>query len=565
MVPLRWILPISLFCYSAIYLKHRSKLLYFASFCVFACGILWVPDFGLLTFLSLIAFYIYLEFENVSLVKIAIKVVAHLVVGAGAVIAAFSIYSCCIRCAYGAFPDMSLVFSTLKVFAFVGMGMFPIPKTFHPWMLVALTYLVGLCYSIRHVVNRTISARAASVFLLTVVGVFSFQYYWGRSYNWNLTAVMFPFFVLLTIFADDLLGLTKRNRLLLVPFALLIFVLSFSVFQTIYAHRKIIGLISAARGSEENRFDRNRVITNARFIRSHTREKEKVLIISEDSRQALYYDLSKTVAAVNPCFEELFLKSDYQRLLRYILHNDSTKLFMELAASMPKPSCTFCRSVLPGVLSSLYDVSSIEESGREIALLTRKKENTGAAYVLKKEPNDILHEVFDRNFSTKLRYAAGDEGGISLGKTFSVEVVFRPAEIPPSPLTVGSTVFSNCNGRDGMVLLQHGSNRTEYMFSFAGYGVPIPVELKKWNYIAIEIAPCRMHIFKNGTILTTLKMDSTEIAYRNTSTPLYLGSAGMREGFFFGDIRELKIKNGELDKNEMAAGWTSIKMLSDVP
>jgi hypothetical protein len=116
-----------------------------------------------------------------------------------------------------------------------------------------------------------------------------------------------------------------------------------------------------------------------------------------------------------------------------------------------------------------------------------------------------------------------------------------------------------------MILLQHGSNRTEYMFSFAGFGVPIPVELKKWNYIAIEVAPDRVRIYKNGTILKTLRIDTPEAKYRNTSTPLYLGSANMGAGFFFGDIRELRIKNGTLDYHDVAAGWNGVKMLPDAP
>lgn len=559
MVPLRWILPSSLLLYSAIYLKYRSRVLYYASFCVFACGILWTPDFGLLSFLSLIAFYIYLEFENPRFSTIAVNTAAHLAIGAGSVIATFLTYSYCIRFAYGAFPDMSLLFSTIKVFSVVGAGMLAMPKTIHPWMLVALTYLVGLCYSIRHILTRTISPRAAGVFLLTVVGVLSFQYYWGRSHNSNLTAVMPPFFGLLTVFADDLLGLTRRNRILVVPFALLIFILSFSVFQTLYAHRKIVDVISANHDKRENAIEQNWLNANVRFIRSHAREKEKILILSADYRQGLYYEMSKTAAAVNPGIEELFLKSDYQRLRQYLLLNDSTKVFVEL------PDFPFRRGAIPSILSSLYRVSSVEKTERGIMFLTRRKENAGALRVFKNDPNAVLHELFDRNLLAKLQHAVGEAGGISLEDTFSVEVVFKPADIASCSLTTGATVFSNYRDGAGMILLQHGSNRTEYMFSFGGYGIPIPVELGKWNYLAIEVAPDYVRIYRDGAILSSVRIGSPGIVYRNTSEPLYLGNADMRNGFFFGDIRELRIKNGKLERNEVAEGWAGVKTLHDGP
>jgi hypothetical protein len=50
-------------------------------------------------------------------------------------------------------------------------------------------------------------------------------------------------------------------------------------------------------------------------------------------------------------------------------------------------------------------------------------------------------------------------------------------------------------------------------------------------------------------------------AVKKSGTPLYWGSEGTRTGFFFGDIKELKIKNGGLDENEITANWARMKML----
>jgi len=55
-----------------------------------------------------------------------------------------------------------------------------------------------------------------------------------------------------------------------------------------------------------------------------------------------------------------------------------------------------------------------------------------------------------------------------------------------------------------------------------------------------------------------LKIES-EVAYENMKDPFFIGNQSSNLGFFFGDIREIKIANNIIDTKEIETIWGKIK------
>ena len=144
MYPIRWIYPCALLLFCSIYYKRRTKGMYFISFIFFATGILWNPDFGIINYLTLLAFYSFIGFEEKNNKKKIIEITKHILTGIVSIVIAFSIYSILIKLFYGNFPDLSKLFTAINIFSFIGYNMLPMPLTFHPWMIIALIYITGL-------------------------------------------------------------------------------------------------------------------------------------------------------------------------------------------------------------------------------------------------------------------------------------------------------------------------------------------------------------------------------------------------------------------------------------
>jgi hypothetical protein len=543
MAPIRWILPFSLLFFAVCYLNRRSKLLYYSSFFFYGLGILWSPDFGLVTFFSLVAFYSFLEFENVHLTMIVKRIALHAVAAGLGLAAAFAVFSVSIRIFYGAFPDLGLLFSTLKIFSIVGMGMLPTPSTMHPWMLVALIYLIGIAVSVRSIITRSVSPLSSLVFLLTAIGIIAFQYYLGRSHNWNLFCCSPWCFILLTIFADEALTIFKKQGVFFLPVAGLLFVLSFSLFQVTNDYKKIISLMFEREAKEKNKSEQEFILRNVDFIHSITREKETVMIFSINYFQGLYYGLSHTAAAINPGFEDLFLRTDYERILSYIVENKRTKVFFDAA------TFRFFDQRIPVLLASLYDVRN---SGGSILYLVKKKEDEKGELIFRPDSNSVLHEILDKNLSNEALAAEGKQGPIKLGHRFSVQVLFKPAAIPATIYTTWQTVFSNRQENDGFALMEKNDDQAHYLFTIAGVQIDCPVDIDKWNYLSFEMNGNLLRVFKNGRIFGTI---DTRANYQNSGLPLFIGNYNMQGGFFWGDIKELKISNSLLDEKEVLATW----------
>ncbi|HEY6837642.1 MAG TPA: hypothetical protein VI389_02750, partial [Geobacteraceae bacterium] len=318
---------------------------------VLAMGILWNPEFGTLTYAAFVVFLLAVELLGADRRRILRGMVSILSSAALCAIAVLSSYALAIRVAYGSFPELFKMFRTFRVFSELGFNMLPMPLI-HPWNLIALVFILGLASFLVAVIGRTLTPRHALILLVTIHGIGAFMYYQGRSHNWTLLGATTYAFILMAFFAESLRSAARDEGWYFLPWALIVFVLAGSVCQLTYAAPAISALVTEDANKVGSSGENMTIADNARFIRAHTQENEKVLILSRNYHQAYYYGFSHTVAAINPGLLDLFWREDYNRIVRFLASNKDVKIFFD-----PQGFARY-NDMVDTVLSGMYEARS---------------------------------------------------------------------------------------------------------------------------------------------------------------------------------------------------------------
>jgi len=69
-----------------------------------------------------------------------------------------------------------------------------------------------------------------------------------------------------------------------------------------------------------------------------------------------------------------------------------------------------------------------------------------------------------------------------------------------------------------------------------------------------------IYAYANGRTAGAARTSGT---YHNCGSPLYVGNFGMQRGFFFGDIKELKISNNRCNPKELSRIWDKVKNIEE--
>jgi hypothetical protein len=325
--PIRFVFPMLSLLLAQQYLESKTVRRSVIYLFILAIGVLWNPEFGILTYLSFSLFLCYCGLAQGGgiarllkkiLVTLSMALLIQIIVSVG--------YLLIIRIVYGAVPDLAGMFTTLRMFSFIGAGMLDMPLL-HPWNMVAICFVLGLLYSLTALLTNSSDQRAAKVFMVTMLGIASFSYYEGRSHNWNLLVPLVYAFLLLAIFAECLQDLLVKERLFAVPLFLLVTLLASSLLQVGYGYNEITRLFNERENRYYNRGEQSRINSDAEYIKQTTVAGEKVLILTADHYQALYHGMSHTASIVNPGFIDLFLRSDYDKVLAFLSGNKGTKVF----------------------------------------------------------------------------------------------------------------------------------------------------------------------------------------------------------------------------------------------
>lgn len=330
--PIRFFFPSLVIFLTSLYFTKRSRFLYYLVYMVSSVAVLWNMDTGLVVFFSWLLVLFYSEFLPFNLKKITY----HLFSGIVIFLLTVMFYGLSIFLRSGTFPNFLEAFFYQKIFYLSGYFMIPMPL-FHAWNLIILLYLIGLLYSIKRVIiskNHNLIMKDKIIFFLSVLGLGVFSYYQGRSHNYVLGPVTYPAVMLLTIYADNLWDKIKQYQFKLTDqvlyFSTIIFIFSIALNSLIEKRSQLDKYIKKGLIALQNDYHSHSLIKqNINFIKNHTKEGEKVFILSK-FLAGIYYAESQTESALDiPGFIELYLKKDVDSINSFFVNNNGYKVFLE--------------------------------------------------------------------------------------------------------------------------------------------------------------------------------------------------------------------------------------------
>ncbi len=547
--PVRWIMPLLLFAYIVYYMSNQMKANFMFKkwrffkvieiipikivfFFVFAFGVLWNPDFGFFSFLSLIAFYVFYEFDINEIKKSLIQLLFNVIQAFFLLVIAFILYYVYIKFAYHQAPDFSLLYETISTYSVIGFGMLPMPTTMHPWMLIALIYGIGWVISIINFLNNRKTQFALAIFVLTFLGTIGLSYYQGRSHNWQLMVCNLSAFILLPIYADKLLITARGHKLFIPIFSMSLFVIAFAPFQLLGSWTKLQELVFTKKDKAINQIEQNHIYSTASAIDKLCEDGEKIYILSADYYQGLYHTLSKTASVANPGLGDLYTKKQYELIIEK-LKNENQKLFLEPQFYRPKDT------KLLNVIGAYYELNAIENMP---TLYYYKKREFGKYQPkLINDASTLFYINTNANGNDNFKLYEAAVKPIQLDNAFTIDVIFTSPSNIITNINTGGTILSNLDGYKGFVVQQQKDNPSQFIFGFKGRGILCNVELNKQTKMTFKVDGINISCYVNDMLQS--KSMVTEV-FENSQQPICVGSIQNMSNFFLGNIDEIKISNG---------------------
>ncbi len=352
-MPIRVFFPSLILFLSSLYIKNRSKYLYYFSLLISSVALLWNFDSGIIVFISYILFICFVEFDlNNSIKQIVSKIISHLFKSFFIFISVLLTIGMIYFFTYGQYPDFTELFSTFIAFSSVGFFMLPMPLL-HMWNFIIFGYSAGLLLSVAAVINKKNSDDISVIFILTIMGIGLLFYYQGRSHDFCLIFSAAYFFLLISIFADRMVNFLKKYNFMTIRILLFVIIslftipplslmvkikelclvgatpiISFNINIDKGIGKKAFSLLDENKQNKIKKYilKRNQFDEKCFFIKNHTNSNEKIIIISNYS--AVYFLKTNRNAAFNLGITDLFYLKDYRRL-EDILDKGNNKIFFE--------------------------------------------------------------------------------------------------------------------------------------------------------------------------------------------------------------------------------------------
>lgn len=567
--PLRMLFPSLLIFLSWKYLCHSNKVLYYLSFFLYAVGILWNVDSGLVVYITWILILIYSEMER-PFKEVVKNSSLHILTGILCFFATVFFYSLFVKITYGYYPDLLLGLSYEKLFYINGFYMIPM-NLIHPWNLIILTYIFGLVISLKSIVTRNISLSDKMIFLLSILGTGLFSYYQGRSHDYNLPKVIYPALILIVIYCDHLFKSLKNKELknrhmeMIIFFCLFYVVASFAVSLT----SNYSNITKLAIGNIKQLSSHTPTATSVRadFIKQNTKKGEEILIFSHNS--GIYYLESNTSSSLNiPGTTELFLKEDVNKIVDFLSSKSmiQKKVFIDIDGSIDS-------EITSPILNYLVKNYNFEASTQDKGMVYFSKSGTSDKH-LDNNPSflglgnhDLLH-LNIVNSSTPIfqdiinnRYIGGVADILTLQDSFSIEFLAKPSksQVPYANIIGNHPGYNNF---EGFVIQQDNLNENTYIFSYGtGNEFVSPISFKlnenQMNYVAINVdGKSKMaEVFVNGQLVQRVNLPSQ---IKNSQMKTYIGNWINSSRPFNGNINEIKISNDLIMQEYIQKTWLKV-------
>jgi hypothetical protein len=479
----------------------------------------------------------YTEFAAADWKKICRSCLRHIGTGVGFLAAAFIIYAIYALCRSGALPDFSIMSNTESYDASIGAWMLPMTPV-HPWNFVILVYCIGLTYAVQALFNKqALNAKAAFIFILSVMGIGLFSYFQGRSHNWNLFWVSTNAIILLTVFADMLIGKHKIKQLPIafIPASVLIVAtLGFSC-ADLYRHQKRWSMLQTQREDKKANLEEQRQIErNVLFIKELLPQTtDKIYINTSKKYQALYFTPLNKRSAYHPAITHIFTYKQVRRFKDRMLC-DSADVFLE-----PR---SFYYPFLSGVNAAMGATYSVNKTGEKLCYLKKRTYRTPLQPLLAEDFNQqiLFYDKFGddtTSLNRRVEYATEGAAPLQYGSTFSAEIIFHAEQQAYQP----ATLFTNSNDSTGLWLLNNGA-AGHYILQWAkNYGVEFNVEPNRWHYLVFQFSHKAFAAFIDGALAYNFILPAPVTPNERR---FYVAGSGSRPMHYVGAIAEILIKNG---------------------
>lgn len=219
--PHRMIFPVLLILFTWFYLHGKNprtkKRLYITNSILAAISVLWNLDTGIMVIFSWVGLLIYQEligYHKSKFLRTVLRIFRHAVTIAVIVGLVLGIFIASTYFNTGQTPR--LTHSSDYVQLFYGLGYYMLPMMIiHPWNIIILIYLVGIYLSMRGLIASsqlqqesylsTHNTSNSFLFITSIMGVGLFNYYVGRSHEYNLVATVWPAYILLAMYIERLI------------------------------------------------------------------------------------------------------------------------------------------------------------------------------------------------------------------------------------------------------------------------------------------------------------------------------------------------------------------------
>ena len=535
--------------------KKMQQVVYYLGSIIMAFGILWNFEFGLVSYLSWLAFLCYYDFFNDEKKINWKKLVYHVGVWIAAIIIAFSTYALIQLIQYGHFPNFRLLTSTISVFGTMGYFMLPM-SLFHPWMLLILIYMLGMVYAISRLFKKDITPKAAAIFFIAILGCGLFAYFQGRSHNWGFSVSLFPGLIELTLLTDELLSTYKRTQnYILAPFLYICMAcLLISVVSIGASTSKISDLANHTVKKElKPSYNKEKKYINNvnQFIDSCDIASDKVILLCSYKYQGLFMQDKRMRSAVNPGVLDLFYKSD---ATRYVTTIADSSFDAFLGNNFYYSYLSDIRTVLASeyqVVDRLFDTTTVI-----FAHLKKRNIPSPTDEFFPKTSSTILHEKLSKKDDYYARLCELSNKGLDslyIPSTFTVEILFRPDSLQFYPYPI---LCANGTDSTGFSIIHSPSpkNSTDYYFYLGNLGFPFRLKPNQWHYLTIICADKMVYVFDNMQMISSIMFPTP---YKNSASKLFIGNNGSLR-HFCGMIDEISISSGATSTQEISMKWNKI-------
>jgi hypothetical protein len=400
----------------------------------------------------------------------------------------------------GAWPDFSGFFKFQKVFYVSGYFMLAMSAV-HFWNAVILVYLAAGVFVVCRIGDRSVRDNPVLVFLF-ICGFGLFSYFQGRSYDTNLTVVMFPAIVLLGIFCDKLLSIVSPGRkygttlliLFLIPF---IFLLD-GAFSMVGAFPSMfrISFDNAFHRDEKAKKNLDRKIE---FIRHNFRNGDTVLILANDY-ESYYYCIGNYYNPANlPSSTEYFFKSELYTVLDVIKSRRYPILYD--VSQPPANADTILKA-----LTASFNVSA-ELAGDNKLLILKPGQGSVAneSHVGEIAYYDHLEHLNTNSLFSKL----------SLPDTFTMDMLISPLDT--AKLWGQCWLFNNATLQtpfSGIKMEQRTSDLTAFTFAYGDgkhwcEGPVFKMSCRNVNYLVVHVQKNVISVSNNGVLFGSVNTGST--------------------------------------------------------